>query len=97
MSVNRRTFMLRAGGAAVGLSVTFAERPARARVPAGASASAQSELEGFDPQALSARVNADPEFALAAREWEALVQLGIDDHHYGVRRTAPPTSGRGCT
>lgn len=84
MSVNRRTFMLRAGRAAVGLSVTFAERPARARVPAGMSTSAQSALEGFDPRALSARVNADPEFGLAAREWDALVQLGIDDHHYGV-------------
>ena len=53
MSVNRKTFMVRAGGAAVGLSVTFAERPAAARAPAGASASAQSALEGFDPQPLS--------------------------------------------
>ena len=84
MSVNRRTFMVRAGGAAVGLSVTFAERPATARVPASASAAAQSALEGFDPQALSTRVNADPEFGIVAREWDALVQLGIDDYHYGV-------------
>ena len=84
MGMNRRAFMVRAGGGAVGLSVTFAERPATARVPAGGAAAAQSELEGFDPQALSTRVNADPEFGLAAREWDALVQLGIDDHHYGV-------------
>ena len=46
MSVNRRTFMLRAGAAAGGLSVTFAEKPATARVPAGTSTSAQLALEG---------------------------------------------------
>ena len=85
---------MRAGGAAVGLSVTFAERPATARLPASASAAAQRALEGFDPQALSTRVNADPEFGIAAREWDGLVQLGIDDHHY--RRLGPQrTRNRG--
>ncbi len=84
MGMNRRAFMMRAGGAAVGLSVTFAEEPARARMPAGAPAGAQSELEGFDPQALRTLVNADPEFGIAAREWSAQVRLGIDDHDYDV-------------
>ena len=84
MSVNRRTFMLRAGGAAVGLSVTFAERPAAGRAPASAPTAAQPALAGFDPRALSTLANADPEFGIAAREWDALVQLGIDDNNYAV-------------
>lgn len=84
MTINRRAFMVRAGGATLGLSVTLAESPTTARASARATAPAQSDLEGFDPHALVTLVNSDPEFEITAHEWNALVQVGIDTYHYGV-------------
>ncbi len=98
--MNRRTFIIRASGAAAGLSVTLAGSPATPRAAGIATAAAQSGLEEFDPQALASLVNADPEFAIAAHEWDALVQLGIDDYGYlvsvrngRVSGIAPASSG----
>ena len=77
MAISRRTFMTSVGGAAaVGLVKTNAA--------AGENAPASAELAGFDPAALRDSANADGEFRLAAREWDADVRLGIGDYAYNV-------------
>ena len=82
MRMNRRTFMASVGGAAaVGLVNTDANL--KARESAGMPAQ-PADLPGFDPGALRDRVNADGEFRLAARQWDADVRLGIGDHAYDV-------------
>ena len=82
MGMSRRTFMASVGGAtAVGWASTDAHPQARET----AAARVQStELAGFDPTALRDRANADEEFSLAARRWDADVRVGIDDHNYHV-------------
>ena len=69
------------GAAAVGLVNTDANL--KARESAGMPAQ-PADLPGFDPGALRDRVNADGEFRLAARQWDADVRLGIGDHAYDV-------------
>jgi pimeloyl-ACP methyl ester carboxylesterase len=77
MEIDRRAFMASLGEAAV--AINFLESSAFALAP-----DQQAPPAGFDPRALRTRANADGEFLLKARYWDAHLRVEIGDHPYDV-------------
>src|SRR5229473_3592610 len=77
MEIDRRAFMANLGAAAAALRLM--ESPAFT-LPLVQ----QAPPAGFDRRALRARANADGEFLLKARYWDAHLRVEIGDHPYDV-------------
>jgi pimeloyl-ACP methyl ester carboxylesterase len=80
MDMNRRSFMASVGGAA---TISWIDVVPRAEALAQTSAPQNSNAP-FDVHALRDRLNADGEFLLKARYWDARLRLEIDDHRFNV-------------
>jgi pimeloyl-ACP methyl ester carboxylesterase len=83
MELNRRSFLTRVGGVA---AVTFLEPGSSEAAPrlAPAAYAQSTSAGGLDTAACRNRANADGEFLLKARYWEARLQLEIGDRPYSL-------------
>ena len=83
MELDRRSFLVSVGGVA---AVTFLDRgSSEAAPPLAPAAYAQSgSAGGLNAGAFRDRANADGEFLLKARYWDARLQLEIGDRPYSV-------------
>jgi pimeloyl-ACP methyl ester carboxylesterase len=83
MGMNRRAFMASVGSVA---AVTFLERGARGAAPALDAGSFAQQPAGGDPNvgAFRDRANADGEFLLKARYWDASLRLEVGNRPYDV-------------
>ena len=87
MTIDRRQFMTSMGGAAAAAHALASSACNEATVTSAGSAQPVA-VPGFDARTLPGRINADAEFQLKARYWDALVRLKIDDRPYDVRLRA---------
>src|SRR5712691_9634989 len=87
MTIDRRQFLTSMGGAAAAAHALASSACNEATVTSAGSAQPVA-VPGFDARTLPGRINADAEFQLKARYWDALVRLKIDDRPYDVRLRA---------